>query len=224
MKGDLIQTKILSTQIIPNADRDLLKALGAEEGEKSLVIITTDSDDVSYIALDDATKYAEVRVIYARSMYAGAKHASTALAGEFIGILAAPDPANAKSGLAAAEACITDDAHFYEANDDGSIYFLAHTISQSGSYLSKMAKVDKGAPLSYLIAPPAEAIVGLDAALKAARVRMALFYGPPTETNFAGGLLTGTQAACKAACEAFGQSVYAVAETPITFNEERHDG
>ena len=71
--------------------------------------------------------------------------------------------------------------------------------------------------MAYLIAPPAEAIVGLDAALKAADVRLGLFYGPPTETNFAGGLLTGDQAACKAACAAFAQAVCGVAETPVAY-------
>jgi ethanolamine utilization protein EutL len=202
-------------RIIPNADPDLLRNLGAEAGDRSLGIITTDSDDVSYIALDEATKQADVRVLYARSMYAGAKNASTKLAGEFIGIFAGPGPSDIRSGLEAAEACIRCDACFYEANDEGSIYYLAHCISQSGAYLSKMAKVKRGIPLAYLIAPPAEAVVGLDAALKAARVRMALFYGPPTETNFAGALLTGEQAACRAACDAFAGSVCETAAVPI---------
>ena len=70
--------------------------------------------------------------------------------------------------------------------------------------------------MAYLIASPAEAIVGLDAALKAAEVELRLFYGPPSETNFAGGLLTGDQAACKAACAAFADAVCRVAETPIS--------
>ena len=46
---------------------------------------------------------------------------------------------------------------------------------------------------------------------------MNAFYGPPTETNFAGGLLTGDQAACKAACQAFADAVCAVAEKPIRY-------
>ncbi|MDR3192084.1 MAG: ethanolamine utilization microcompartment protein EutL [Treponema sp.] len=215
MKGDPVTTTILSMRIIPSADPDLLKNLGAEAGDRSLGIITTDSDDVSYIALDEATKQADVRVLYARSMYGGAKNASTKLAGEFIGILAGPGPSDIRSGLEAAEACIRYDASFYTANDEGSIYYLAHCISQSGGYLSKTAGLERGVPLAYLIAPPAEAIVGLDAALKAARVRTALFYGPPTETNFAGALLTGEQAACRAACDAFAQSVYETAAVPI---------
>ena len=72
----------------------------------------------------------------------------------------------------------------------------------------------QGEAIAYLIAPPEEAIVGLDAALKSADVRMAMFYGPPSETNFSGGLLAGSQASCKAACEAFAMAVCEVAASP----------
>jgi len=215
MKGGRIETAILSMQIIPNADPGLLKELGAAPGDRSLGIISTDSDDVSYIALDEATKQADCRVLYAKSMYAGAKNASTRLAGEFIGVLAAPGPADARSGLEAAEHCIRHDAAFCSADDEGTVYYLAHTVSQTGTYLSALAKVPPGTPLAYLIAPPVEALVGLDAALKAARVTLRVFYGPPTETNFAGGLLSGDQAACRAAAEAFAASIWGTAEVPV---------
>ena len=45
-------------------------------------------------------------------------------------------------------------------------------------------------------------------------MELKVFYGPPTETNFAGGLLVGDQAACRAACEAFAQAVCDAAEHP----------
>ena len=83
--------------------------------------------------------------------------------------------------------------------------------------LSKEAGVPEGTAMAYLIAPPLEAMLGLDAAVKAADVTLRLFYGPPTETNFAGGLLTGDQAACKAACEAFAETVRAVAAAPTAY-------
>lgn len=75
-----------------------------------------------------------------------------------------------------------------------------------------MAGIREGEPLAYLIAPPLEAVYGLDAALKAADVRMKVFFGPPSETNFGGGLLTGSQSACKAAAAAFSEAVVSVAE------------
>lgn len=215
MKGDPIKTHVLSVRYIPNADPALLKSLKVHKGCRSLGILTTDSDDVSYTALDEATKKARVRVVYAKSMYAGAKNASTSLAGEFIGILAGENPDEVRSGMEAAIGCIENEASFFSANEDDSVIYFAHVISRSGDYLSKQAKIEAGQALAYLIAPPGEAMCGLDAALKAANVELKLFYGPPTETNFAGALLTGEQAACKAACEAFAEMVASIASNPL---------
>ena len=217
MAGKQLNTKILAVRIIPNADPMLLKNLDVRPGDKSLGIFTTDCDDVSYTAVDEATKKADVHVAYAKSMYAGTGNASTALAGEFIGILSGPDPEEVRSGLQAAFSLIENDAHFYEANETGTVVYFAHCISRTGSYLSSQAGVPEGTPMAYLIAPPLEASVGLDAALKAADVELSLYYGPPTETNFAGGLLTGTQASCQAACDAFADAVCRIAEDPLAY-------
>ena len=217
MKNEPVRTNVLSVKMIPNANPMLRESLKLLPGEYSLGLITTDCDDVSYTALDEATKKADVRVAYARSMYAGASNASTKLAGEFIGILAGPDPAEVRSGLDAAIAFMERDACFYSADRDDSIVYFAHCISRTGSFLSAEAGVPLGTSMAYLIAPPLEAMMGLDAALKAAEVELKLFYGPPTETNFAGGLLTGDQAACQAACDAFADTVCSIADDPLNY-------
>lgn len=217
MKGDRLGAKVLSIKMIPNADAAMLNKLCLPPEMRSLGILTSDSDDVSYAALDEATKKACVIVAYARSMYAGASNASTKLAGEFIGILAGRDPEEVRSGLQAATDYIENVASFYSACDDDKVIYFAHCISSSGGYLSKAAGVPQGVPIAYLIAPPLEAMIGLDAALKAAEVELKVFYGPPSETNFAGGLLTGEQAACQAACEAFAAAVTEVAARPLAY-------
>ncbi|MCI8810922.1 MAG: BMC domain-containing protein, partial [Oscillibacter sp.] len=84
-----------------------------------------------------------------------------------------------------------------------------------GVDMSKECKIQPGEAIAYLIAPPCEAMKGLDAALKAADVELKKFFGPPSETNFAGGLLTGDQAACKAACDAFASQVCRIADAPV---------
>ena len=148
MLGSKMKTNVLSVRIIPNADPMLLKALNVPEGHRSLGIFTTDCDDVSYAALDEATKKAMVSVAYARSMYAGAANANTALAGEFIGILSAEDPAEIRSGLDAALLYVENDACFYSANDDDSVVYFAHCISRTGSYLSAAAGVPEGTAMA----------------------------------------------------------------------------
>ena len=219
MKGDRISAKLLSLQEIPNAEPGLLEKLNVPQGYKSLGIVTTTIDDVSYAAIDEATKAADVTVVYAKSFYGGSTNASTALAGEFIGIIAGPDPSDVRSGLNAFISYIENAAFFYSADENGDIPYFAHCISQTGTYLSEQAGVPRGTSMAYLIAPPNEAIVALDAALKAADVEIKVFYGPPTETNFAGGLLTGEQYACEEACRAFAKAVCRVADEPITEEE-----
>jgi len=217
MKGDAIRAKVLSIKMIPNVNDEMARELKLDPAHRSIGLFTCDIDDVAYTALDEATKKAEVKVAYAKSFYGGAANANSKLAGEFIGMLSGPSPAEVKSGLNAAIDCISHDAAFYCANEDGSIPYYAHCVSRTGSYLSKTAGVAEGESLAYLIAPPLEAMYALDAAMKAADVRMAAFFGPPSETNFGGGLLTGSQSACKAACEAFAEAVMAVAENPMRF-------
>ena len=92
---------------------------------------------------------------------------------------------------------------------------LAHTVSSCGSFLAKEAGVKTGSALAYLIAPPLESMYALDAALKAADVKLCKLYSPPTETNFGGALLTGSQSACAAAADAFLRSVTETATNPI---------
>ncbi|MDC7288288.1 ethanolamine utilization microcompartment protein EutL [Blautia schinkii] len=215
MKNDELRATILGMRMIPNVSDDLAKALELGPRHKSVGIVTADIDDVTYTALDEATKDADVDVVYARSMYAGSANASTKLAGEVIGIIGGPNPEEVRSGLAAIRNFIETGSCFVSANADDSIVYYAHTVSRTGSYLSKTAGIQEGLALAYLIAPPLEAMYALDAALKAADVTMAAFYGPPSETNFGGALLTGSQSACEAACSAFAQAVCSVADEPL---------
>ncbi|KKY00334.1 MULTISPECIES: ethanolamine utilization microcompartment protein EutL [Paraclostridium] len=217
MKNDAIRPNVLGVKIISNVSLEMAKKLNLEQHHKSLGLITADCDDVTYTALDEATKAAEVDVVYAKSMYAGAANASTKLAGEVIGIIAGPSPAEVRSGLNAVLDFMEYGATFISANDDDSIAYYAHCVSRTGTYLSKVANIREGEALAYLVAPPLEAMYALDAALKAADVSLCELFEPPTETNFAGALLTGSQSACKAACDAFAQAVIAVADNPTGF-------
>ena len=206
----MIPVKVLAVRYLNSVSPALSKALGAE-GAPCLGLLTTDSDDATYIALDEATKAADVQVCYGRSFYAGAANASTPNAGEVIGILAGATPGVVRSGMAAALACLERTG--FEAA--GEVPYLAHTVSRCGSFLSKEAGVSEGSALAYLIAPPLESMYALDHALKAADVRLCKLYAPPSETNVGGGLLTGSQSACEAACAAFAQAVGEVAGRPL---------
>ena len=207
----MIPVRVLAVRYLAGASPALCRALGAPEGHSSLGMLTTDCDDATYIALDAATKAADVEVSYGRSFYAGAANASTPNAGEVIGILAGKTPGAVRSGMDAALAALQR-VGFEET---GGVPFLAQTVSSVGTFLAKEAKVPLGSAIAYLIAPPLEGMYAMDAALKAADVRLCKLYAPPSETNFGGGLLSGTQSACEAACAAFREKVAEVAAQPL---------
>ncbi|HBE9585602.1 TPA: ethanolamine utilization microcompartment protein EutL [Clostridioides difficile] len=213
MKNDVIRPNILGVKIISNISPEMAQKLELKSHHKSLGLITADCDDVTYTALDEATKASEVDVVYA----AGAANASTKLAGEVLGIIAGPSPAEVRSGLNAVVDFLEYGATFISANDDDSIAYYAHCVSRTGTYLSEVAGIREGEALAYLVAPPLEAMYALDAAMKAADVKMCELFAPPTETNFGGALLTGSQSACKAACDAFAEAVKSVADNPTGF-------
>ena len=217
MKNDVIRPNILGIKIISNISPEMAQKLELKSHHKSLGLITADCDDVTYTALDEATKASEVDVVYAKSMYAGAANASTKLAGEVLGIIAGPSPAEVRSGLNAVVDFLEYGATFISANDDDSIAYYAHCVSRTGTYLSEVAGIREGEALAYLVAPPLEAMYALDAAMKAADVQRGVFYGPPSETNFGGALLTGSQSACKAACSAFEQVIQNIADNPLSY-------
>jgi ethanolamine utilization protein EutL len=214
---DPIYATPLAVRIIPNVDPDFAGHLKLKPEQKSIGLLTADNDDATFVSIDEATKMADVEVVYARAFYAGAKHSSGRLSGEILAVLAGPNPAEVRAGLNAALNYMKNEALWYSANEDGSIAFFPHLISRTGSYLSQLCNIPLGDPLAYLIAPPLEGVYALDAALKAAAVRIVSLTLPPTETNRLAVRLTGDQPACRAATLAFREAVLDVARDPIKY-------
>jgi ethanolamine utilization protein EutL len=212
---DLIKPSVKAMRLIASVQSDFKKTLKLPEHINCLGLLTADSDDVAYIAADEATKQAQVEVVFGRSLYAGAAHSSSPTAGEVLIMLGGSSPAEVRAGLDSMVATIEAGPAFRWANDDETIAFLAHVVSRTGSYLSAQTGIRLGDPLAYLIAPPLEATYGIDAALKAADVELVSYVAPPSETNYSGAFLTGSQAACDAACQAFTAAVLEVARQPM---------
>jgi ethanolamine utilization protein EutL len=220
MKVDLppLKPRALAVRTIPDAADEVARALGLPPGRRALGIITATSDDALFAALDQGTKASPADVVYAKSFYAGAGYPSGPLSGECIGIYAGRDPAEIDAALDACLAYLENEAWFYGvalAADPGRpVALFPHVIASVGRYLAPLADVPIGSPLAYLIAPPLESVVGLDAACKAGRVRLAKWFGPPSETNFGGGYLAGDLPACEAAARAFAAAIVDVCAAP----------
>lgn len=211
-----LKPKILSRQVIHQITPALASQYGVRQADHySLGFVTCDMDDALYVALDEATKHSPIDVVYAKSFYAGSGNASGPLSGEAIGVISGRDPAEVQDGLYALENCLEKEAWFYTVQPEQKINFFPHVVASVGNYLSKVANVPFGSSLAYLIACPMEAMVGLDAAMKAASVELTKFYGPPTETNFAGGLLSGQLRDCEYAAQAFTETIVRIAQEPV---------
>ena len=204
---DLIRPSVTAMRVIASVNAEFARELKLPRHIRSLGLISADSDE--------ATKQAMVEVVYGRSLYAGAAHGPSPTAGEVLIMLGGPNPAEVRAGLDAMVAHIENGAAFQWANDAENTAFLAHVVSRTGSYLSSTAGITLGDPMAYLVAPPLEATYGIDAALKSADVQLATYVPPPSETNYSAAFLTGSQAACKAACNAFTDAVLEIARNPI---------
>lgn len=211
-----VRARILACQEIPQVDEALARAWGIDlKAHTSLGLITADQDDSLYAALDDATKAAEVEVVFAKSFYAGSAHASGPFSGEILGVLGGRHPDDVAEGLWAARAALTERVCFYHLEGYAAPTFFPHVIAETGRYLAPLAGIRPGEPLAYLIAPPMEAMIAVDAALKAAPVRLCKLFPPPTETNFAGAYLTGSVADVEAAAAAFVEAIGTVVRAPL---------
>ena len=209
-----VRPRVLATRFIPNVPADLAKAYGFAADHTSAALVTADQDDALYVALDEGTKNAPVDVVFARSLYAGSNHAPGPFSGECLGIIAGRSPEDVREGLAATIRCLDEDACFYSGDASGKLLLFPHVVASIGKYLARESELPEGVPIAYLIAPPLEAVIGLDAALKAADVHLQKSFAPPTNTNFGGGYLTGPLEQCEAAAVAFARAVVELGAQP----------
>lgn len=212
-----IQAHVCAVRLISSLQADFKQELGLDDSVHSLGLFSADSDDIAYIAADEATKQANVRVVFGSSLYAGTTHTPSSTSGEVLLMLAGPSPAEVRSGLDSALMYIENGAAFHWADELHNVAFLAHVVTRCGSYLAHTAKVKEGDSLAYLVAPPLEAAVGIDAALKASEVLLSDYMRPPSPTNYSGAYLQGSQAACQAACAAFAKAVSDIASNPLVY-------
>ncbi|MBF0362048.1 MAG: ethanolamine utilization microcompartment protein EutL [Oligoflexia bacterium] len=222
-----IRPKLLSCRIIPSIDKCLAKSLGCSEKHNSVGIVTCDQDDSMYVALDHATKFADVDVVYAKSFYAGSAHSSGPISGEIMGVLAATNPDHIKEGLLALRQSLEDEISFYgighghghghdhDHDQYKGVTFFPHVVPSIGSYLASISGLSVGTPMAYLIAPPTESLIAVDHALKTADVKLVKYFAPPTETNFGGAYLTGAVHSVEAAARAFAEMIIEISLHPL---------
>nr|WP_320025493.1 ethanolamine utilization microcompartment protein EutL [uncultured Acetobacterium sp.] len=204
MTGDSLKAKVISAKLLTAVEEIMIKKFELPENHSDIGIFTTETDEAGYVAIDEATKEANITAAYARSSYGGVGCEN---GGQMLGVISGTSIDDVKAGLNYIVDFISRKSGLYSANEDGSITYFAQTIASIGSYFSNRLNLPKGTAIAYVAAPPLEGIIGVDEVLRTTEVTVVEFWDTPTTTNRSGAIFTGTSSDCDAACRTFAQAV-----------------
>lgn len=212
-----MKTTMLSQKIIANVSAEFAKAYQLPEGHQSVAFFSVDNDDAGYLAVDDATKKADIQVIHAETFYGGATCSWSKYGGSVFVMFSGPKVADVKSGLAYVKDFIDHRTEFCNFNGDRGTAFYAQCVPKSGKFFHDFCGVEEGTAYAYLVGGPIETNYALDKALKAGETRIARYWCPPSHANSSGAVLAGTESSCRAAASAFVEGLKYAVEHPLDF-------
>ena len=212
-----VDSHVTMQQIIPNVNKEYRDLWGEAipADHQSVGLMACDVEDVMYFALDDASKKANIQVVHVETVYGGVERAWSRYGGEITAIISGPKVADVRSGLMYMRDYIERRCGVYIIDGDESMSYYVDYMPKIGRWNQARLGLPADSSLAYLVAPPIEATYGLDKALKASDTRIAEFFHTPSRVNTGGALLSGTEAACKAAVEAFAAAVQYCYKNPM---------
>ena len=71
MKIVKMETHMLSQKVIANVTPEFARVYNIPEGHTSVGFFSADNDDIGYLAVDDASKKANIKLIHAETYYGG---------------------------------------------------------------------------------------------------------------------------------------------------------
>lgn len=210
-----MKTNVLSQKLIAHVSPEMARAYGLPEDHQSVAFFSTDNDDVGYLAVDDATKKAKIKVIHARTFYGGEDCTWARNAGGVFIMFSGPRVADVKSGMQYVRDFVETQSQLYNFDGDEGTAFYAQTIPRAGKYFSELYGIKEGDAYAYLVGAPIETNYAIDKALKAGDTRVVHFWFPPSNANSSGAVLTGTESACRAATQAFVEALQFATVNPM---------
>ena len=212
------KTSVLRAQIVPNVTQFYKDFLDIPQDHQCIGFLSTDCEEVLYLALDDATKKADVKVAFVNCAHVGMGNLWAHVRGVVIGMLSGPKVQDVRMGMLYAKDFIERHSKCYVFDEDEDRYCYAHLIPRSGPYYLEKYQIPLESAVAHLTAEPVAAIYALDQALKTGDTRSAHLYKALTKTNVGGGILYGTESACRAATEAFLNTVEYCYANPMEIN------
>lgn len=210
-----MKVNMLSQKVMANVSPEFAKAYNLPEDHRNVAIFSTDNDDVGYLAVDDASKKANIKVIHGETFYGGNMCSWSKYGGGVFILFSGPKIQDVKSGLAYVKDYIENKSGLYNFDGDDGTAFYAECVPKVGKYMSEKYNIPEGSAYAYLVGGPIETNYALDKALKASETQIAYYWMPPSHANSSGALLYGTESACKAATRAFVDALRYAIENPM---------
>lgn len=202
-----IDSHVTMQKVIPNVNSRYRMLWDFPRDHQSIGLISCDIEDVMDFALDDASRKARIHVIHVETVYGGADYSWSRFGGEITAVISGPRVEDVRSGLMYIRDHIEHKCGSYVIDDDESMAFYVECLPRIGRYYQAHYGLPEGIALAKLVASPVEATYGLDRALKASNTKLVELYDAPSRVNTGGALLCGSEAACRAAVEAFAEAV-----------------
>lgn len=206
---------VLAQKIIADIRPEFAAYYNLPADHRNVAVFSADNDDAAFVAADDATKKADILVQHASATYAGMKGGWSRYGGCVYVLMSGPRIEDVRTGLRYVNDFINNQSAL--ANFDGiaAFGFYAQCIPRVGSYYGNMLGIPSDSAYAYLLGPPIEANYALDKALKSGDVILARYWYPPAKVNSSGGIIYGTESACKAATQAFIEGLHYAFEHPL---------
>ncbi|MCI6858144.1 MAG: BMC domain-containing protein [Eubacterium sp.] len=206
---------VVMEKIVPRINKEYRKLYKIPENHESLAIFSSDCEDVMWMAVDDATKKAKIKVVQIETVYGGNAYSWSRYGGEITAVISGENVSDVKSGLMYAKDYIENKSGNYHLNEEGSLGYYVDYVPRIGKYFQESLGLPEGTSIAYLVASPIDSTFGLDRALKAGSVKIAQLFDAPSRVNTGGAIVYGTESACRAAMNAFVEGVDYCAQHPM---------
>ncbi|MCD8019242.1 MAG: ethanolamine utilization microcompartment protein EutL [Clostridiales bacterium] len=210
-----LDAHVTMQKVVPNVTQRYRDLWEIPKDHDSVGFISCDNEDVMWLALDDATKRAKILAVYAETVYGGVEYSWSKFGGEITAIISGENVSDVRNGLFYMKEFIENKAEIYMLNEEGTLGYYADCIPRAGKYYQRTLGIPEGQAIAYLVSTPVESTYAFDKALKASNTRIAELFRPPSRVNTGGGIVTGTESACRAAVKAFAEAVEYCAFHPM---------
>ncbi len=211
-----MKVNLLTQKIMANVSPEYARIYNLPEGYNNVGIFSVDNDDAAYLAVDDATKKANIKVIHAETFYGGSNCSWSTYGGGVYVMIAGPKITDVKSGLAYVKDYIENRTNLCNFDGEDGTAFYAECVPKIGKYYGELLGVPEGTSYAYLVGGPIETNYAMDKALKAGDTKVAKYWFPPSHANSSGAILVGTESACRSATRAFVDGLYYAVKNPLS--------